>query len=90
MNSTNSDVIIIFIIKILLNFFFRDYFFLYDYLHTRFGVTDDMIAPFLEGLTISEAMKNNRLFITDLEIFEGIKCQEGYVVSFIHEYLNNF
>lgn len=49
-----------------------------------------MIAPFLEGLTISEAMKNNRLFITDLEIFEGIACKEGYVVSLIHEYLNNF
>lgn len=45
----------------------------------KFGVTDDMIAPFLEGLTISEAMKNNRLFITDLEIFEGIACKEGYV-----------
>lgn len=49
-----------------------------------------MIVFFLEGLIIFEVMKNNWLFIIDFEIFEGIVCKEGYVVSYIYEYLNNF
>lgn len=28
----------------------------------RFGVTESMIAPFLEGFTLSEAIANNRVF----------------------------
>lgn len=49
----------------------------------RFGVTESMIAPFLEGFTLSEAIANNRVFITDLEILEGIDCQKGLHVSHI-------
>uniref|UniRef100_K1R5X6 Allene oxide synthase-lipoxygenase protein n=1 Tax=Magallana gigas TaxID=29159 RepID=K1R5X6_MAGGI len=50
----------------------------------KFGVTESMIAPFLEGFTLSEAIANNRVFITDLEILEGIDCQKG-----LHVFLPN-
>ncbi|CAG0890566.1 unnamed protein product [Cyprideis torosa] len=38
----------------------------------NFAVTDDLLAPHLEGLTISEAIEKKRLFIIDLEILQGI------------------
>lgn len=47
----------------------------------RLGVTDEELKPFLEGMTISEAISKKRLFIIDLEILEGITCVEGHVVS---------
>lgn len=47
----------------------------------RFEVTDELLKPFLEGMTILEAISKKRLFIIDLEILEGITCVEGYVVS---------
>ena len=40
-----------------------------------------MVKPFLEGLTLSEAIDKRRLFIIDLEILEGINSLEGYIVS---------
>lgn len=47
----------------------------------RLGVTDEELKPFLEGMTISEAISKKRLFIIDLEVLEGITCVEGHVVS---------
>lgn len=47
----------------------------------RLGVTDEELKPFLEGMTISEAISKKRLFIIDLETLEGITCVEGHVVS---------
>ncbi|CAG0904831.1 unnamed protein product, partial [Cyprideis torosa] len=38
----------------------------------NFAVTDDLLAPHLEGLTIAEAIEEKRLFIIDLEILQGI------------------
>lgn len=46
----------------------------------RFGVTEDDIAPFLEGLTVSEAISEKRLFLIDLEILDGVTCFKEYVV----------
>nr|XP_011425972.2 allene oxide synthase-lipoxygenase protein isoform X1 [Crassostrea gigas]XP_019922364.2 allene oxide synthase-lipoxygenase protein isoform X1 [Crassostrea gigas] len=45
----------------------------------KLGVTDEELKPFLEGMTISEAISKKRLFIIDLEILEGITCVEGHV-----------
>ncbi|XP_061182688.1 polyunsaturated fatty acid 5-lipoxygenase-like [Saccostrea echinata] len=49
------------------------------HLPDKFGVTEEMIKPFLEGLTIFQAIRDKRLFITDLEILNGISVIEGYV-----------
>uniref|UniRef100_A0A8W8HT92 Allene oxide synthase-lipoxygenase protein n=1 Tax=Magallana gigas TaxID=29159 RepID=A0A8W8HT92_MAGGI len=46
---------------------------------TKFGVTEDDIASFLEGLTISEAISEKRLFLIDLEILDGVTCFKEYV-----------
>lgn len=54
---------------------------LYIDIINRLGVTDEELKPFLEGMTISEAISKKRLFIIDLEILEGITCVEGHVVS---------
>jgi hypothetical protein len=40
-----------------------------------------MIEPFLEGLTLSQAITDKRLFIIDLDILEGISLVDGFVVS---------
>ncbi|XP_056021362.1 allene oxide synthase-lipoxygenase protein-like [Ostrea edulis] len=45
----------------------------------KFGVTEEMIKPFLEGLTISQAIADKRLFIIDLDILEGLSLVEGYI-----------
>lgn len=43
-------------------------------------MTEDDLASFLEGLTISEAISEKRLFLIDLEILDGVTCFKEYVV----------
>lgn len=38
----------------------------------KFGVEDYMVKPFLEGMSLEEAMQKNRIFMTDIPIVEGI------------------
>ncbi|XP_062567276.1 polyunsaturated fatty acid 5-lipoxygenase-like, partial [Saccostrea cucullata] len=45
----------------------------------KFGVTEEMIKPFLDGLTLSQAITDKRLFITDLEILDGISLVDDYI-----------
>lgn len=47
----------------------------------RFGVTPEMVEPFLEDLTLEEALEKKRIFIVDLKILEGISTREGLQVS---------
>ena len=47
----------------------------------RFGVTDDMVEPHLEGLTIQQAIDAKRLFIIDYEILQGVYTKDGAIVS---------
>ncbi|XP_043191598.1 polyunsaturated fatty acid 5-lipoxygenase-like isoform X2 [Amphibalanus amphitrite] len=42
----------------------------------NFGVSASMVNPFLEGLTLGEALAANRIFIVDLHILEGILPEE--------------
>ncbi|XP_033111083.1 arachidonate 5-lipoxygenase-like [Anneissia japonica] len=39
-----------------------------------FYVTADMVEPFLEGLTLDDALVNKRIFIIDYHVMEGIDC----------------
>ncbi|XP_013400520.1 allene oxide synthase-lipoxygenase protein [Lingula anatina] len=38
----------------------------------RFGMTEEMVEPFLEGYSLTQAMESKRLFIVDLKILEDI------------------
>ncbi|XP_033100800.1 arachidonate 5-lipoxygenase-like [Anneissia japonica] len=38
----------------------------------NFGVTSQMVEPFLEGKTLDECLQNNRIFIVDHKFLEGI------------------
>ncbi|XP_064618821.1 allene oxide synthase-lipoxygenase protein-like isoform X2 [Lineus longissimus] len=44
----------------------------------NFGVTPDMVAPFLEGLTLTQAMEKRRIYIVDLKILDNMTCKEHY------------
>ena len=41
-----------------------------------FGVSEDMISPFMEGLSLAEALKTKKLFICDLQILDDIKISD--------------
>ncbi|CAG2249786.1 ALOX5 [Mytilus edulis] len=49
----------------------------------KFGVTEEMVKPFLEGKTIEEAMKEKRLFIIDLALLEGCPAKTEDLVVFL-------
>ncbi|XP_061182686.1 polyunsaturated fatty acid 5-lipoxygenase-like [Saccostrea echinata] len=51
------------------------------HLPDKFGVTEEMVKPFLGGLTISQAIRDKRLFLTDLETLNGISCKKGHHCS---------
>ncbi|XP_076115119.1 polyunsaturated fatty acid 5-lipoxygenase-like [Mytilus galloprovincialis] len=58
----------------------------------KFGVTEEMVKPFLEGKTLEEAMKEKRLFIIDLALLEGCPAKtEDLVITcpFSLFYFNN-
>ncbi|CAG2249787.1 ALOX5 [Mytilus edulis] len=58
----------------------------------KFGVTEEMVQPFLEGKTIEQAMAAKRLFIIDLAILEGCPAKSDEVVitcPFALFYFNN-
>lgn len=46
----------------------------------KFGVTAEMVDPFLEGKTLSEVMEMRRIFIIDYEILEDCPVREGFIV----------
>nr|BCD33917.1 eicosapentaenoic 8-lipoxygenase [Euphausia pacifica] len=39
----------------------------------KLGVTEDTISGLLEGSTLQQALKNNKIFISDLELLDGIQ-----------------
>lgn len=44
---------------------------------SNFGVESDMVFPFLEGLTLDEAHRQKRIFLTDLSILKDIQCRDN-------------
>lgn len=43
----------------------------------KFAVEASMVEPFLEGLTLQEALEQKKIFMTDVELVEGIPLQRS-------------
>lgn len=41
----------------------------------KFAVTEELVAPHLNGMTLKEAMENKLIYIVDLGILDGVKCK---------------
>ena len=48
---------------------------------SSFKVTPEMVEPFLEGITLDEAMKNKKIYIVNLKRLTEIMCRFNRVVS---------
>ncbi|XP_005095778.2 allene oxide synthase-lipoxygenase protein [Aplysia californica] len=46
----------------------------------KFPVTDDLLKPLLEGLTIKDAIDQKRLFMCDLKVMEGLPVRDGFTL----------
>ncbi|KAK7096851.1 polyunsaturated fatty acid 5-lipoxygenase-like isoform X2 [Littorina saxatilis] len=46
----------------------------------KLPVTDKMLEPLLEGLTIKEAIEQKRLFVCDLKILDGLPVRPNFVL----------
>ncbi|KAI8773416.1 arachidonate 12-lipoxygenase, 12R-type, partial [Biomphalaria glabrata] len=46
----------------------------------NFPVSDDLVGPFLEGLTLDEAIRKKKLFMCDLKVLEGIPVKDNFVL----------
>ncbi|XP_059162537.1 allene oxide synthase-lipoxygenase protein-like [Physella acuta] len=44
---------------------------------SKFPVTDDLLQPFLEGLTLAQALEKKRLFMCDLHLMDGLLLKEN-------------
>ena len=45
-----------------------------------FGVTEELVAPFLEGQSLASALENKKVFLVDFQQFDGIYHTSGYHV----------
>ncbi|KAK7069173.1 Arachidonate 5-lipoxygenase [Halocaridina rubra] len=43
----------------------------------NFDVTEETVSGLLEDMTLSEALEKNKLFLCDLEILEGLECNDN-------------
>lgn len=50
----------------------------------RLGVTDEMLKPFLEDLSLKEALDAKRLFIVDHIIVQDLPHRKGYHVGLLY------
>lgn len=46
----------------------------------KFGVTDEMMSPFLDGMTLEKAIAKKKLFIVDMKQLHELKCKEKRVM----------
>ena len=51
------------------------------FLRLSLGVDDALLRPFLEGLSLEKAIEQQKIFIVDLGIVEGIPPAEGTQVG---------
>jgi len=50
----------------------------------RFPVTEEMVKPFLQELSLQDAMTQSRIFIVDHAINKGIPTKQGFVVRIVN------
>ncbi|CAB3376043.1 Hypothetical predicted protein [Cloeon dipterum] len=41
----------------------------------KFAIEEDKIEPFLEGITLKDALQTNKIFIVDFKILDGVPCR---------------
>ena len=46
-----------------------------------FKVTAEMVEPFLDGMTLEDAMKNKKIYIVNLKRLSDVMCRFNRVVS---------
>ena len=46
-----------------------------------FKVTAEMVEPFLDGMTLEDAMKNKKIYIVNLKKLSDVMCRFNRVVS---------
>ena len=46
----------------------------------RIAVTAEMVEPFLDGMTLDEALEKRRIFVVDLEVLDKLECNMQRVV----------
>ena len=54
----------------------------YLFIPHSFSITNDLVQPHLEGLTLEEALAKKKLFIVDHNATDGIYTRDGFYVSF--------
>ncbi|KAJ8045756.1 Arachidonate 5-lipoxygenase [Holothuria leucospilota] len=46
----------------------------------KLAVTDEMLQPFMEGMTIEQAIEAKRLYIVDYSFLDGVECSYGRTI----------
>ncbi len=50
---------------------------------SRLAATSDMLEPFLDGMTLDEALAAKSIYMVDLKVLHKLKCPAGRVVRVI-------
>jgi hypothetical protein len=53
----------------------------------RLGVDEFDLTPFLENKTLEKALSDNKIFIVDLEVLNGIPCKPTVAKVVLFSYL---
>lgn len=55
-------------------------------IYFSFKVTPEMVKPFLDGLTLEEAMEKKKIYIVNLKRLSDVMCRFNRVVSVMQIY----
>ena len=49
---------------------------------SRLAVTSEMLDPFLDGMSLDQALEAKSIFIVDLKVLHNLRCPAGREVTF--------